>query len=81
MLLGLILPELYGLLKFLCLGLLPILLSTTLGAMQFKALVFSDKSDKWHHPNVPVAKEAFVKLSKKHFFEMTWVETTETCPM
>lgn len=64
--------------KFLCLGLLPILLSTTLGAMQFKALVFSDKSDKWHHPNVPVAKEAFEILSKKHFFEMTWVETNET---
>ncbi len=61
----------------LLIGLLLILSPCSLSAMQFKALVFSDKSDKWHHPNVPVARESFEALARKHFFELTWVETAE----
>ena len=53
------------------------ILSSDIMAKQFSALVFSDKSDKYHHPNVPVARESFEMLSQKHFFEMTWVGSLE----
>ena len=47
----------------------------TMSARQFSALVFDDAFDKWHYPNVPVAREAFTELSGKHAFAMDWVET------
>ncbi|MDQ8186773.1 ThuA domain-containing protein [Pelagicoccus sp. SDUM812002] len=46
-------------------------------AEQFSALVFSDAYDKYHHRNVPAVRETFEFLSKKHFFELTWVERDE----
>lgn len=56
--------------------LLLIVVSTlSLQAEQFKALVFADASDKWHHESVPVARASFERLSNLHFFELTWVET------
>lgn len=61
--------------QFLFLGLIVILLPCGLPAKQFSALVFSDTADKWHHPNVPVARESFEMLSRKHFFDLAWVET------
>jgi len=45
-----------------------------LRAEQFSALVFADAYDQYHHRNVPAVREAFHALSKKHFFELTWVE-------
>lgn len=44
-------------------------------AEQFKALVFADASDRWHGANVPVAKASFDQLARKHFFDLTWVES------
>lgn len=52
-----------------------LLVSTyTVRAEQFSALVFSDAYDQFHHRNVPAVREAFEFLSKKHFFDLTWVE-------
>ena len=47
-------------------------------AKQFKALVFADSFDTWHHPNVPVARESFKRLSEKHFFELKFVDTDKS---
>lgn len=46
-------------------------------AKQFSALVFSDAYDKYHHRNVPAVRKTFEFLSKKHFFDLTWVERDE----
>ena len=46
-------------------------------AIQFNALVFADLADKYHHPNVPVARESFEQLAQRHYFKLTWVETAE----
>ncbi|MBD5778548.1 ThuA domain-containing protein [Pelagicoccus sp. NFK12] len=48
--------------------------ASVLHAKQFSALVFSDAYDQYHHRNVPAVREAFEFLSKKHFFDLTWVE-------
>jgi len=47
-------------------------------AIQFRALVFADLADKYHHLSVPVARESFERLSERHYFKLTWVETAET---
>ena len=61
--------------RFLIILSLSIFSISQLCAEQFKALVFADAHDTWHFRNVSVAKESFESLAKKHFFDLTFVET------
>lgn len=73
-------PEraLFRYMKFTPLSIFALLLVVSVSSArseQFSALVFTDAYDQFHHRNVPAVRETFEFLSKKHFFELTWVET------
>jgi type 1 glutamine amidotransferase len=49
----------------------------SLPGKQFNALVFADLADKYHHPCVPVIKESFDGMAKRHAFGLTIAETAD----